>query len=194
MVLGIFLELKMKQFIVLAAVVAVVAAGQGGDVDEALLARVAQILGGSSSGGSSGGGSSFGRSSGGGSSGYAPPSDSYGPPSSGGGGDFGRSSGGSSGGGVQIGTPERAQRVAEFELSSGASNTRDGPSSSYGAPPSSGYGAPSGGGGAQGVRSGGSGGVDLGRPERAERVAEFSLSGGSNGGGSRSGGNGGGYN
>lgn len=59
------------------------------------------------------------------------------------------------------------------------------PSDSYGAPPSSSYGAPS--------RSsfGGSSGITLGRPERAERVAAFDLSGGS---GSRGGFRSGGYN
>lgn len=167
--------------------VAVVAAGSSGDVDDALLARVAQILGGSSGGGSSSGG--FGRSSfSGSSSGYSAPSSSYGAPSDSGAIAIGRSAGRSGGaGGVQIGNPERAQRVAEFELSSGGSaggRSAGGFSSGYSAPSQS-YGAPSSGG--FGRSAGGAGGIDIGRPERAQRVAEFDLSGGSAG-GSRSGG------
>ncbi|ODM92857.1 hypothetical protein Ocin01_13824 [Orchesella cincta] len=69
-----------------------------------------------------------------------------------------------------------AQIIEQSESSSGYSSSSSGysaPTSNYG-PPSSNYGAPSRGGG-----GGGLGGISLGRPERAQRVAEFDLSGGS---------------
>lgn len=117
---------------------AIAAAGSSGDVDEALLARVAQILSENEASSGGAGGSASGLvdgellsrvsqilaqnegSSGGSSSGYSAPapSQSYGAPS--------RSAGGSSGS-LQIGRPERAQRVAEFDLSS--QNTRSSSSS-----------------------------------------------------------------
>lgn len=144
--------------------IAVVAAGGSGDVDEALLQRVAQILGGSSGGSSgfSGGFSSGGSSSFGG--GYSAPSSSYGAPQ-------GRSSGG---GRVRLESPQRAQQIANFDLGGGFQRSQGGysaPQQSYSAPQQS-YNAPQ--------RSFG-GRLRLESPQRAQQVAEFDLGGGSRG-------------
>jgi len=102
--------------------------GSDGDfVDAELLARVAQIIAQSEQRSSSSSSSraysppsdSYGppqRS-------YAPPSDSYGPPPSE---EYGAPSrSGSSGSSISLGQPERAERVAEFDLSS-SSGSRSG--------------------------------------------------------------------
>jgi len=143
--------------------------GNGGSsdsgVDDALLARVAQILAsggdGSSRGGQTNDASQYvdesvfsrvaqllneGGSSGGSSSG---PSDSYGAPAS------------RSNGQVQLGQPEVAQRIAEFALQDTSSTSNQG---GYDAPA-----AP-----APVARQSG-GAVTLGRPEVARRVADFSA-------------------
>lgn len=143
-------------------------------VDEALLARVGELIarGGDGSGtpqgnegrnidadiltrvsGSLGDGASSG------------PSTAYGPPS--------RSSGP-----AMLGQPEPAERIAEFDLTDEGSSQQGGyqqappaqfaqPSPQYGAPVS----AP-----VRGSASSG-GPISLGRPEPAQRVADFSLSG-----------------
>lgn len=125
------------QFVVLFAVVALVAAGGDRDVDASILARVAQILSENEASGGSGGASSLvdgsllsrvsqiiaasEGSSSGGSGGYdapppPPPSSSYGAPS--------RSA--SSLGNIQLGQPERAERVGEFSISSQGARSSSG--------------------------------------------------------------------
>jgi len=117
---------------------------EGRNIDASILSRVSGSLG--DSGSSSG------------------PSSSYGPPS--------RSSGPAT-----LGNPEPAQRIAEFDLSDtrGSTGSQGGYSGSApSAPaqqPSSGYGAPTRGGSSSG------GPISLGRPEPAQRVADFSVSG-----------------
>jgi len=174
--------------------------GSGGSglneyVDEALLARVGDLIsrGGDGSGTPQGteglrldadiltrvsGSIDGGSSSGGPSSGYGPPAQS---------------------GSSSLGQPEPAQRIAEFELTDSSSSGNQGggydaapapaPAPEYGAPSRS---APSGNFGGSSSSSGGQ--ITLGRPMAAQRVADFAVSGGSAGGSRGGSSSSGGYN